>query len=137
MHDDRGIDADDIFAFLRHSAPPGLLEVAFEFDAERAVIPKTIDAAVDFRGLENEPASLAERDDLFHALVRFQFSHTKAEQCYACRAGEQVSRCASRGTVGPRAMTAQLASNSRLETQLYAAGNGMAPWSDRCYVHSL
>ena len=82
MNDDGGIDADDIFAFLGHPAPPGLLEVAFEFHAEGTVIPETVDAAVDLRGLENEPPPLTERDDLFHALACFQFSHTKAEKCY-------------------------------------------------------
>ena len=56
-------------------APPGVLDVALQLGAERAVIPEAVEAAVDFRRLENEPAPLAERNDLFHQLTGLWFSH--------------------------------------------------------------
>src|SRR5207302_795354 len=49
VHDDAGFEADDVFALLGHAAPPKLFHVAFELRPERAVIPETVDAAVNFR----------------------------------------------------------------------------------------
>ena len=78
MHDDRGIEADDIVAVAGHRAPPGVAEVALQFRAERAVIPEATDAAVDLGGLEDEAAPLAEADDLLHAGIGGRwFGHTK------------------------------------------------------------
>ncbi len=78
IHDDRGIKphhlkeivvgadvggADDV-------VPPGILKVAFEFDAEGPVIPEPIDAAVDLRRLEDEAAPFAKRDEAVHFRAR-------------------------------------------------------------------
>src|SRR5688572_28043854 len=60
VHDDRRLEAGDIFASAGHRVPPELFDVAFEFRAERAVIPETVDATVDFRRLENESAPFAQ-----------------------------------------------------------------------------
>src|ERR1700722_12607925 len=49
-----------------HVAPPGFLDVAFELDAERAVVPEAVQAAVDFARLKKEAAPLAQRDEFFH-----------------------------------------------------------------------
>ncbi len=80
MHDDRAVESDHLESPWRtgrrdqfvvasdHVVPPGLLEVAFQLDAQRAVVPKTLDAAVDFAGLKQESTSLAERHDFFHRL---------------------------------------------------------------------
>ena len=57
MHQDSGFDADHVIAFLDHSAPPGLFDIAFQFYAERPVIPATGYAAVDFTIGENEAAA--------------------------------------------------------------------------------
>ncbi len=73
IHDDRSIHADHVLAFTNVPAPPKVLEVAFEFDSERAVIPKPIETPIDFGGLENEASALAETDDLFHAWMRGLF----------------------------------------------------------------
>jgi len=85
VHDDGGFEADDIVAQLDHVAPPQLLDVALEFGTERTVIPKTVDAAVNFRGLINEPAPLAQRHDFFHQGIFFCFSHW-AGQVFAMNA---------------------------------------------------
>ena len=74
-HDDRRFEADDIIALAGHGVPPEFLDVALEFRAERAVIPKAVDAAVDFRRLVDEPASLAERHDFLHQLAAFWLGH--------------------------------------------------------------
>ena len=75
MHDDRGFEPDDVVALLRHAAPPVIFDVAFEFGAQRAVVPETIDAAVDLGGLKDETAALAQRHDLFHERIFFWRSH--------------------------------------------------------------
>src|SRR6185436_9335432 len=49
-----------------HGFPPEVAQVVLELDAEWAVIPEAVDAAVDFRGLEDEAAALAEGDQLLH-----------------------------------------------------------------------
>ena len=46
VHDDRRVQTHDVFS-LRHAAPPQLFDVALEFSAERTVIPKTVDPAVN------------------------------------------------------------------------------------------
>ena len=47
-------------------APPGVLDVPLQLDAERAVVPEAVDAAVDLARREDEPPALAERDQLVH-----------------------------------------------------------------------
>ncbi len=91
MHDERGFDADhrerlrsplgdaDFVVPRDHVAPPRLADVAFEFDAERTVIPKAVQAAVDFGGLKNKAPVLAEGDDLVHFLGHNNFSQLIVE----------------------------------------------------------
>ena len=66
VHDDGAVEADDVFAALDGGFPPAFLDVALQFDAERAVVPEAVDASVDFRGLENKAAALAERGEGIH-----------------------------------------------------------------------
>src|SRR5438093_3214639 len=68
VHDDGGVDANDVVAHLDHGPPPGALDVVLELDAEGAVVPEAADAAVDLAGLEDEAAALAERDEGLHAV---------------------------------------------------------------------
>ena len=75
VHDDRRFEADHVIAHARHARPPQLLHVALQLRAERAVIPKALDAAVDFRGLKNEPAPLAQRRELLHQHILFRLGH--------------------------------------------------------------
>ena len=51
---------------VHHLAPPGLLDVALELDAERAVVPGRTESAVNLAGGKNDSAALAEVDQLFH-----------------------------------------------------------------------
>src|SRR5436309_15011211 len=51
---------------MHHHVPPIILEVAFQFDAKRSVIPGAVEAAVNFARLENESAPLTQAGDLFH-----------------------------------------------------------------------
>src|ERR1043166_2043632 len=74
VHDDRAVEADHAdFLAIRagrgvadHVLPPGVLDVFLQLDAERAVVPEAVDAAVDFAGLKDKPAATAQRDQLFH-----------------------------------------------------------------------
>ena len=59
MHDDGGFQSRHVIPLLGHRPPPGILDIALKLGAQRAVIPKTVQAAVDFRGLKNEPAPFA------------------------------------------------------------------------------
>src|SRR5260221_8259930 len=66
MLQDGAVEADDIAARRHHRAPPRLLDVALELNAERAVIPGRTEAAVDIAGRKDDPAALAEIDQLLH-----------------------------------------------------------------------
>ena len=63
VHQDPGVEADDVVALLDHRPPPGALDVVLELDAERPVVPDGVDAAVDLGRREDEAAPLRERDD--------------------------------------------------------------------------
>ena len=69
--DDGGVDADHIAARDDHGTPPLALDVVFQRDTKRAVIPRGTGATVDFAGGEYEPATLGEGDDF----IEFRTSH--------------------------------------------------------------
>src|SRR5262245_6728636 len=85
MHDDGAVEADHLVRaggagrraeFIvagDHVAPPDLLDIALQLDAERAVVPEPVQPTVDLASLEEKPAPLAQRDDLVHLLV---FGHS-------------------------------------------------------------
>ncbi len=77
MHDDGGFEAHDVVAAPHHVVPPAIADVLLQFHAQRAVIPKAVDAAVNFGRLENETASFAERNDLFHQFTGLRLSHRR------------------------------------------------------------
>ena len=79
MRDDRAVNADDVGATADGVVPPRVADIAFEFGAHRAVIPEAVDAAVDFAGLKDEAASLAEGDDLVHEIDWFGVRHSEAD----------------------------------------------------------
>ena len=60
VHEDAGVDADDVVAQLDHLAPPGALDVVLELHAEWPVVPHGVDAAVDLRAGEHEAAPFGE-----------------------------------------------------------------------------
>ena len=61
--DDGAVEAYDVVAVIDHGAPPGLLDVALELDAEGAVVPARTDAPVDLAGREDEAPPLGEGDE--------------------------------------------------------------------------
>ena len=44
-----------------HVAPPGLFDVPLQLDAQRAVVPEAVQAAVDFARLKQKPPPPAQR----------------------------------------------------------------------------
>ena len=62
MHDDRRVERDDVVAQLDRVAPPRVLDVAFENRAERTVVPKPVDAAVDLARLKDSQPMPAQSD---------------------------------------------------------------------------
>ena len=49
VHEDPGVQPDDVVALLDHAPPPGALDVVLQLDAEGPVVPDGVDAAVDLR----------------------------------------------------------------------------------------
>ena len=47
VHEDPGIEPDDVVALLDHRPPPRALDVVLELDPERPVVPDGVDPAVD------------------------------------------------------------------------------------------
>src|SRR4029079_19367018 len=80
VHQQRAVEADHAVGARRavrrrglvvvqeHVLPPRLLQIALALDAERTVIPRTVEAAVDLARREYEPPSFAQRHDLVHRL---------------------------------------------------------------------
>ena len=67
VHEDAGVEPDDVLALLDHRPPPRPLDVVLQLDAERAVVPDRVDPAVDLARREHEAAPLRERDDRVEA----------------------------------------------------------------------
>jgi hypothetical protein len=64
--EDPGVEADDVVPGPDVVPPPGLLDVVAQLDAEGAVVPHPVEAAVDLAAGEDEAAPLAERHQLLH-----------------------------------------------------------------------
>ena len=63
VHEDPGVEPDDVLAFLDHRPPPSALDVVLQLDPERTVIPDGIDAAIDLARWEDEATPLRQGDD--------------------------------------------------------------------------
>jgi len=68
-HENSSVHADDVVAALGHRFPPVVLEVAFEFSSQGAVVPGSIQSAVDLGRLKDEAPAFAEGHDFFHAVI--------------------------------------------------------------------
>ena len=74
-----GIESFDIVACFDHFVPPELFDSAFHAASVRAVVPETVDPAVDFRAWEYEASAFAEGNNLVHQILIFDFvSHDNA-----------------------------------------------------------
>jgi hypothetical protein len=61
--DDRGVEADDVFATAHELLPPLALDVVLELHAQRPVVPCRAGTAVDLSCLEDESSALGQGDD--------------------------------------------------------------------------
>ncbi len=66
--EDGGIEADDVVAELHHRPPPGVLDVAQQQHADRAVVVGRAEPAVDLGRREHEAPTLRQVDDLLHQI---------------------------------------------------------------------
>ena len=88
MHDNGAVEPDNVLAQLRHGFPPAGLNVPFHLNAERAVIPKAVDAPVDFGGLENKTTPLAETREGVHRYMIVICFHKTGENAEAGMSGQ-------------------------------------------------
>ena len=58
--DDRAVQADDVVAAGDHRPPPLALDVLLELDAQRAVVPRGLGAAVDLAGLVDQATAFGQ-----------------------------------------------------------------------------
>jgi hypothetical protein len=85
VHDDRAIEADHLVRFRGaggrgqivvagdHVAPPGFLDVPLQLDAQGAIVPEAIQAAVDLARLKQKAPPLAQRDKFVHVHDQSRF----------------------------------------------------------------
>src|SRR5215204_4841478 len=66
MHQNTGIESNDVAALVHEPAPPQVLHISLELDSERPVVPCIRQTAVNVRAWKHEPATLAERGHLLH-----------------------------------------------------------------------
>jgi hypothetical protein len=59
-------DEINVVPFLHRALPPEVLEVLFELNSERAVVPATVQATIKFGGLKDETLAFAKGNDFFH-----------------------------------------------------------------------
>jgi hypothetical protein len=66
MHGYGRVEPHHIGAKVNVVAPPQALDVVLEFNAQWSIVPGRAQPAVDFAGLKNKAAPLAQRHDLVH-----------------------------------------------------------------------
>ena len=85
--DDGRIESLDVVAGFDHFVPPEVFDGALHARAVGAVVPESVESAVDFRTGKYESAALAQADDLIHQLLIFDFIFRHDCRLLACRAG--------------------------------------------------
>ena len=91
--DDGAVQSNDVIAFLHHLAPPRVTHVSFELHAQRAVVPRGADAAVDLAGGEHESAPLGKRDDRVHVFERGLNGHVRFLLIWETVTGRGLAPC--------------------------------------------
>ena len=66
VHQNGGVEPLDVIAVPGHAPPPPRLDIVLQLDAERPIVPATVNAPIDFARRENEATTLAERHKLVH-----------------------------------------------------------------------
>ena len=99
VHEDPGVEPDDVVALLDHRPPPGALDVVLELDAERPVVPDGVDAAVDLAttGRRSRAASRARRSCRGR---RRRARRRSGRRRSGCRSREDSAGTAGRGRDG-------------------------------------
>ena len=77
IENDRRINSLDVVAFVDEPAPPRLLHVVAELDAEWTIVPGAAEAAVNFGRRENKTSPLGERNDGVDVWCRHEYRITK------------------------------------------------------------
>src|SRR4029077_10113608 len=94
VHEDRGVEADDVVAELHHRAPPRALHVVLELDAQWPEVPRRARATVDLARGEHEAAAFREGDELVEELRRRGLRHVVAGSERGMRASSSSRRAA-------------------------------------------
>ena len=68
-HYDRRVQTYNVVPSVDKVVPPSALYIVFEFDAQRAEIEKSVEAAVDFRRAVNESSALAKALNCNHMRI--------------------------------------------------------------------
>ena len=98
VHEDPGVEPDDVVALLDHRPPPRPLDVVLELDPERTVVPDRVDAAVDLARREDEAAPL--RRARRSCRARRRRARRRSGRRSGCRSrGAPMGRPAVAGTV--------------------------------------
>src|SRR5215510_11562658 len=66
MHQNRGVETDHVGPETNIVPPPDPFDVVLQLDPERSIVPARSCSAIDLTRLEDEAASLAERNDHIH-----------------------------------------------------------------------
>jgi hypothetical protein len=78
VHDDRRVEADhfvsrrcarrlhELVVARDHIAPPGFFDIPLQLDAERAVVPKPVEPAVNLARLKQKPPAATKGDEFVH-----------------------------------------------------------------------
>ena len=74
MHEDRSVQSLDVIALVDHSGPPCLLDVAFELDPKRTVVPHRTGPPVNLGRLEDEAAPFGEGNE---GIERVEVGHAR------------------------------------------------------------
>ena len=80
VHQDGGVEAHHVVALGHDGTPPGFLDVALEFHAERAIVPGRSQSAVHLAGLKDETPSLGQGEDFIHIGVGEGARHKGSSQ---------------------------------------------------------
>ena len=74
-HQDGGVQPDHILPLHNNRPPPSFLDLAFQFHAQRPVVPSGAQAAIDFAALKDKAAALGQGHYLVHIGVRENAGH--------------------------------------------------------------
>ena len=75
VHQDRRVETDIVLGFLYELPPPGVLDILFQFCAQRTVIPCIGKTTVNFGARIDKPSVLRKGNDFFHCYFSVYIAH--------------------------------------------------------------